>query len=185
MVLRVLLKAARRSLCRTIVFLQGGRPSVGRPRSFAAQSSIGVASVLICFAGGCGTHSSYEFDALDLAPPQEQLSEIELGKYSIPISVAEPAGSDRFAHRTRYQLEFELYALVRPEHKPHVVDGWSRHEGKIRDHVIRVCRNASVAELLEPELSTLKARLMDALAAQVGKNHMRQLLITEVVSQPL
>jgi flagellar basal body-associated protein FliL len=78
-----------------------------------------------------------------------------------------------------------LYALVRPENKSHIADDWARHEGKIRDHVIRVCRNASVDELQEPELSTLKARLMDALAAQMGENDLRQLLITEVVSQKL
>jgi hypothetical protein len=42
-----------------------------------------------------------------------------------------------------------------------------------------------VDELHEPELSTLKARLMDVLAAQIGAKDVRQLLITEVVSQKL
>ena len=56
---------------------------------------------------------------------------------------------------------------------------------EIRDHVIRVFRNASVDELQEPELDTLKARLMDALAAQIGEQEVRQLLITEVVSLKL
>jgi flagellar basal body-associated protein FliL len=141
--------------------------------------------VIIGLAGGCGSHPTFEFDALDLAPPQEELSEFLLGQYSIPIPVIVGGGANERARQNRYQLDFELYALVRPEHKSNIADEWARHEGKIRDHVIRVCRNASVEELQEPELSTLKARLMDALAAQVGEKDLRQLLITEVVSQAL
>ncbi len=148
------------------------------------RRALAASAVMLCNAGGCGSHSTFEFDALDLAPPQEELSEFLLGKYSIPIPVAERR-SNKLEHRNRFQLDFELYALIRPENKSSIADDWARHEGKIRDHVIRVCRNASVDDLQEPELSTLKARLMDVLAAQVGKNDVRQLLITEVVSQKL
>ena len=35
------------------------------------------------------------------------------------------------------------------------------------------------------ELATLKARLTDAVASQIGEMGMRQLLITDLVSQPL
>lgn len=148
------------------------------------RRALAASAIMLCIAGGCGSHSTFEFDALDLAPPQEELSEFLLGQYSIPIPVAE-SRSNKLEHRNRFQLDFELYALIRPENKSAIADDWARHEGKIRDHVIRVCRNASVDDLQEPELSTLKARLMDALAAQVGKNDVRQLLITEVVSQKL
>jgi hypothetical protein len=144
-----------------------------------------VIAGLGCLASGCGTHSTYEFDALDLAPPQEELSEFPLGEYRIPIPVAEVGGTSAPKHRNGFQLDFQLYALVTPDNRSQVADAWGRHEGKIRDHVIRVCRNASVDELREPELSTLKARLIDALAAQMGKNDLRQLLITDVVSQEL
>jgi len=149
------------------------------------RRALAAGVVMLCIAGGCGSHSTFEFDALDLAPPQEELSEFLLGQYSIPIPVAEQRGSKELEHRNRFQLGFELYALIRPENKSSIADDWDRHEGKIRDNVIRVCRNASVEDLQDPELSTLKARLMDALAAQMGKNAMRQLLITEVVSQKL
>ncbi|MCI0333116.1 MAG: flagellar basal body-associated FliL family protein [Planctomycetes bacterium] len=147
--------------------------------------AMAIGGVTVCLAGGCGSNSTYEFDALDLAPPQEELREFLLGQYSIPIPVAEDQGSNVLSHRNRFQLDFELHALVRPEQVSQVADDWARHEGKIRDHVIRVCRNASVGELQEPELSTLKARLMDALAAHMGTEELRQLLITEVVSQEL
>jgi hypothetical protein len=147
--------------------------------------AVAVGIVMIIMTGGCGSHSTFEFDALDLAPPQEELSEFLLGQYSIPIPIVTDRDTSHAKCRNRLQLNFELYALVRPENKSNIADDWARHEGKIRDHVIRVCRNASVDELQEPELSTLKARLMDALAAQVGEKDVRQLLITEVVSQAL
>lgn len=134
---------------------------------------------------GCGSYSTFEFDALDLAPPQEELIEFTLGKYSIPIPIVESEGSTEHERCNRFQLDFELYVLVRPEVRSQIADDWVRHEGIIRDDVIRVCRNASADELQEPELSTLKARLMDALAAQIGEKGLRQLLITEVVSQKL
>jgi flagellar basal body-associated protein FliL len=144
-----------------------------------------LAVVLAIAASGCKPHATFEYDALDLVPPQEELSEFSLGTYSIPIPVANDRGAKVVEHRTRFQLDFQLHALVLPEKKSSIADSWTRHEGKIRDHVIRVCRNASVEELSEPELSTLKARLMDALAAQMDKLDVRQLLITDVVSQPL
>jgi hypothetical protein len=146
--------------------------------------ALGVA-VLTVVVTGCKPNEPFEYEAFDLAPPQEELTEFSLGKYSIPIPIAEETAAQATRHRTRFQLDFQLHALVLPENESTIADSWTRHEGKIRDHVIRVCRNASVDELREPELSTLKARLMDALAAQMDKLDVRQLLITDVVSQPL
>jgi hypothetical protein len=51
--------------------------------------------------------------------------------------------------------------------------------------VISICRSASVDDLQEPELATLKARLTDVLATQLGEKRLRQLLITDVVSRQL
>lgn len=146
--------------------------------------SVFVTFTVVCALAGCSSPSEFNYDALDLVPPHEELLELDLGKYSIPIPVIEDR-THSAVHQTRLQLDFELYALVRPNKKSAVLDSYSRHEGKIRDHVIRVCRNASVEDLQEPELSTLKARLMDALATEMGRDDVRQLLITEVVSQPL
>ena len=147
------------------------------------RQALFAGTIAMCALCGCSEPSKFEFDGFDLAP-HEELSEIQLGKYSIPIPVAEERGG-RLAHRNRFQLDFELYALVPPGKESSIADDLDRHEGKIRDRVIRVCRNASIEDLMEPELSTLKARLMDALAGQVGEQAMRQLLITEIVSQRL
>jgi hypothetical protein len=140
---------------------------------------------IICTLAGCRSRSDFEFDALDLAPPQEELAELSLGKYRIPIPVPEDRGAKQLSYRHRFQFDFELHALVSPAEQSQVADAWSRHEGKIRDQIIRVCRNATVDELQEPELTTLKARLMDALASHLGDKEVQQLLFTEVISQEI
>jgi hypothetical protein len=148
-----------------------------------------AAGCFVCVAGlllaGCGQRAEFEFDYLDVAPVEEDLAEVPLGEYHIPVPVPSTRGRQQPAHRNRLQLDFRLVALVPPADEPLFSDAWQRHEGQIRDRVIAICRNASAEELLEPELATLKARLTDALAGQVGEKGMRQLLITDLVSQPL
>jgi hypothetical protein len=147
------------------------------------------AGSFVCLAGlalaGCGHQAEFEFDHLDVAPVEEELAEVPLGEYHIPVPVAQARGRKQPEQRNRLQLDFRLVALVPPADEPLFSDAWQRHEGQIRDRVISICRNASAEELLEPELATLKARLTDALASQVGEKGMRQLLITDLVSQPL
>jgi flagellar basal body-associated protein FliL len=83
------------------------------------------------------------------------------------------------------QLDFKLFALVSPHEESELEDSWARHEGQIRDQVINVCRSATLDELQEPQFSTLKSRLTEVLAAKLGEKPLRQLVINEVVSQPL
>jgi hypothetical protein len=141
--------------------------------------------LVLCGLSGCRSKSTFEFDALDLQPPQEELSEFALGEYRIPIPVAEEDAAGRRAYRHRFEFDFSLHALVSPAEQSQVAQAWARHEGQIRDKVISVCRAATVDELQEPELATLKARLADALASQMGDGEVRQLLLTDLVSQEL
>jgi hypothetical protein len=134
---------------------------------------------------GCGSPPTFQFEGIDLAPGQAELSEFSLGEYRIPIPVVEIGKEAQSRFRHRFQFDFTLHALVSPTEESQVADAWTRHEGKIRDQVIRVCRNATLDELQEPELATLKARLIDALASQMGGQGLQQLLFTEVVSQEL
>ena len=56
----------------------------------------GGRAVLFCtLAGADRTTRRSSSTALDLAPPQEELSEFPLGKYTIPIPVAEDRGIER------------------------------------------------------------------------------------------
>jgi len=144
-----------------------------------------VGFVVTMAVSGCKNESKFEFDTLDVAPAREELSEFSLGQFRIPIPVADMTDHKKRIQRNRMQLDFELVALVPPKEEAKFADDWERHEGKIRDHVIRVCRNASSDELLEPDMTTLKAKLIDALASQMGDREVRQLLMSNVFSQPL
>jgi hypothetical protein len=138
-----------------------------------------------CALAGCRSKSAFQFDALDLLPPEEELKEFPLGEYKIPIPLVDDRSQNKPTRRNRFQFDFALYALVSPKEKSQIQDAWERHEGQIRDQVMSVCRSASLDELQEPELATLKARLTDVLAAKLGEKPLRQLVINQVVSQQL
>jgi hypothetical protein len=144
-----------------------------------------AAAMLGCAALGCGPKSTFKFDQMDMLPAVEELTEFSLGEYRIPIPVTDERGSNNATRRNRFQIDFKLYSLVSPKEQSQIAEAWQRHEGMIRDQVICICRSASVAELQEPELATLKARLTDVLATQLGEKRLRELLITDVVSQEL
>jgi flagellar basal body-associated protein FliL len=133
---------------------------------------------------GCEAPPAFQFDEFDLVPTQDELTELSLGKYAIPIPLSQknrPAS----LRSNRVQLEFELHVLIARDQASRINDAWQRHHGNIRDRVIRVCRNASADQLAEPELATLKTHLMDAVQAQLGSKEIRQLLLTDIVSHPL
>jgi hypothetical protein len=129
---------------------------------------------------GCGSKSGFQFDELDMAPAHEELTEFSLGKYAIPIPVLEAESGESLERRNRVQFDFELIAVLKRDQKSRVADSWERHEGKIRDRVIRVCRNASL-----DDMEDLRANLMDAVQDQLGHKEIRQLVISEVKSRGL
>jgi hypothetical protein len=144
-----------------------------------------VAAALGCAVTGCSSKSTFKFDQMDLLPAEEELTEFSLGEYKIPIPIPDEGSAEKLSRHNRIQFAFDLYALISPKEESQFKDAWDRHEGVIRDQVINICRSASVEELQEPELATLKARLTDVLASQLGEQRLRQLLITDVVSQQL
>ena len=144
-----------------------------------------LAVVLGATLAGCSSPSPYEFDSMDLSPTQDELVEFSLGKYSIPIPIVRPFEEKDNPRRHRVEFGFELYALIPMEYEKELTESWSRHEGKIRDRVIRVCRAASLEELQEPELATLKSHLTDAVQSQLGRSGIRRLLIAEVRQRQL
>jgi hypothetical protein len=142
------------------------------------RRGIAVGALLMALVG-CGAPPSYEFDELDLTPAHDDLVEFWLGHYEIPVPITRGFGANSIS-RNRIELSFDLHALVTREYKSQLTDLWDRHEGNIRDGVIRVCRNASLDDLQEPELATLKSHLTDAVQAQLGPKQIRRLMLTEV-----
>jgi hypothetical protein len=157
-------------------------PVLGRNYILAAFCT---AALLGCATTGCGSKPKFQFDRMDLLPAEEELSEFPLGEYKIPIPVPDDQNQAGSPRRNRFQFDFHLFALVSPKEESQIEDAWDLHEGVIRDQVINICRSATIEELQEPELATLKARLTDVLAEQLGEKRLRQLLITDVVSQEL
>jgi hypothetical protein len=156
------------------------------PRMTRAYAKLCLA-VVIFTAGmaGCGSPVVFEFDSQDLSQGQSALTELSLGHYEIPVPMPKDRTNDDSLWANRLRFDFDLFALVEPGQASHIEDNWKRHEGQIRDQVIQVCRSASLDELQEPELATLKARLMDAVQHQLGQREVRRLMITEVVSREL
>jgi hypothetical protein len=144
-----------------------------------------AAGLLVAALGGCASRTAYEFDALDLTPAQDEMSEFSLGHFVIPIPIAKSDGLSEGESRNRLVFSFDLFALVSPSDVPLLTDSWQRHEGNTRDCIIRVCRNASLEELQEPELSTLKSHLTDAVQDQLGAKCVHRLLISEVATREL
>lgn len=149
-----------------------------------ARLAAGPVCVWLCLAAGCGSEPTFEFDELDLVAAEEKLEEFALGEYTIPIPAARQGSDGQAPEHNRLRMDFELFALVSPHEKSKLADAWERHEGMIRDHVIRVCRDSPLEVLHEPELGTLKAKLKDALGPHFGDD-VQQLLITDVVTQEI
>jgi hypothetical protein len=143
-----------------------------------------LACAWLCLAAGCGSEPVFEFDELDLVAAEEELEEFSLGEYAIPIPAAGNGSYGQSPKQNRLRMDFELFALVSPHEKSKLSDAWERHQGMIRDHVIRVCRNSPLEVLHEPELGTLKAKLKDALGPHFGDD-VHQLLITDVVTHEI
>ena len=134
---------------------------------------------------GCGAEDDFAFDELDLTPAQDELIEFSLGKYTIPIPLLQAVSMDEGLKRNRVEFSFALYALVSADCKSRLAGQWKRHEGKLRDRIILICRNASADDLQEPELGTLKTHLTDAVHAELGSQCIRRLLVSEVIIRKL
>ena len=139
---------------------------------------------LVAISVGCGSESSTRFAHLELLPREEELLEIPFGEYAIPIPALKEIGGQH-PRTNRVQLEFSLYAVISPADEAYLSESWERHEGKIRDRLIQVCRNASIEDLGEPEMITLKARMLDAAQPLVGPDRIRRLLIQDVMIHKL
>src|SRR6187401_3088532 len=118
------------------MFVVGGNRMSGRNWRVVLLCVIGV---LGCAAGGCKSKPPFQLDGIDVLPPVEELKEISLGEYKIPISIVDDRNQAKLTRHNRFQFDFTLYALVSPKEKTQLEDAWERHEGQIRDQVIIVC----------------------------------------------
>ena len=153
------------------------------PSQFGLRSWTAVVMALATWANTTGCNSSPEVDLQEIAfvPDVEEDVEFALGSFSIPI----PASLSDGRRRNLMQLRFDLHAVIAPEDEQKVSESWSHHEGQFRDSVLRICRRASLEDLSEPKLATLKSQLRASARKILGEYRVRQVVVGEVATEPL
>lgn len=126
-------------------------------------------AICVCALVGCsGGSSSSIFDEIAQMPSREELVEVSMGAFIIPIPVVLESAIERFEADNLMQIELELFAVVDPDEASQVELLLEQHKGRIRDSVIQVCRSTTRDDLLETQKATLKAHLLDAVQPMIG-----------------
>ncbi len=147
---------------------------------------LAAAAAVACALTGCGGgdgRSKYEdFETLQL---RESLVEASLGSYIVPVPVVQADDTGHLVRTNLLQMKFSLHGLIKPEHQSETERLVERHEGELRDRVIRVCRNSSLEDLLDPQLSTFRSRVLDEAQPLLEGVSLRRVLVTNVITEPL
>lgn len=149
---------------------------------YAAVSSFLLTTALV----GCAEKESDPMlTEIGLLPARESLVEVPIGSFLLPVPIFFEDATTLLEVSNLIQLDFDLVAIVEPEHKSRVERYRDRHGGRLRDEVIRVCRNTSRDDLMESEWSTLKAHLLDATQPLLGGLGVRRLATPRIIKEPL
>ncbi len=150
-----------------------------------------VLAVLATFAvvaASLGCDRTAESTALppDDLQPREELAEVDVGTFRIPLAAVDQRQreGEGLAERNALLLRFHLFALVPQHQEDHVTTRIQSHGARLREDVIRTCRKATLDELEEPALITLKMELHKVLGRYFGPKHLRQIVITNVLLEP-
>lgn len=159
-----------------------------RFRTFACRTPggwAGAALLAFSLAGCSSSDDGGVYADLEAVVLRERLVEVALGSFEIPvpIEVIDEAGKRHSANVM--QLKFALAAVVAPGDAKQVNRISKRDAGQLRDRVIRVCRNASVDELMDPQLSTLRSRLRDSAQPLFEGDTIRRMVLDDFISEPL
>jgi hypothetical protein len=140
--------------------------------------------VILAVTAGCGGGESVFLNEVDLLPTKEALVELSLGHFGMPVPVEMPLEETEWSHGNALQLSFDLYAVVAPNDEEAVANVWSEQEGSLRDAILRLCRHATLDELTEPGLLSVKGRLTEVVSQNLGPRLVRRLVLTEVMVIP-
>ena len=151
-----------------------------------SHRTVAALTALVALCCGCAEEEKATvFDEISRMPLREELIEIELGKFFVPVPIVLESATERFEPDNLIQIEFTLFAVVDPDRVSMVKRVRERNEGRIRNRVIRVCRNTPRDDLLEPELTTLKAHLLDDLQPLIGGPAVRRVGVRHVTLDEL
>ncbi len=136
---------------------------------------------------GCGSKTKVQLeeylDEIEYVTPLNSTMEVPFGQYSIPI-VARPALEEQSGPRIEWvRLQFDLYAVVAVEDEEKISKVWESRRGQFRDETINICRGATIDDVVDLRLATIKSRLTDLARSIFGSKRIRQLLCTNIITQ--
>ena len=146
------------------------------PRQAALRTLL--VATMLTLATGCSGGAGSRSGA-------EQLVEVSLGAFRVPLAPNDAALRDvELPPRNGLLLRFELHALVPPKLEAAVLKRMDSHEVRVRNDVMNTCRSASLDELGEPSLTSLKLRLTKVVANHLGPSHVRRVVLSHVLLEP-
>ena len=155
------------------------QPPAQRPARCAAAALIASAVL------GCGGGDEPAFEKFETLQFRELLVEVPLGDYTVPVPVVSNDEAGGATRTNLLEMKFTLHGLVKPDLKPQMLDQAERQEGQLRDSVIRVCRNLPIDDVLDPQLATLRSRVLDSTQSLFEGSALRRVLVTDVTCEPL
>ncbi len=135
---------------------------------------------------GCGGGPEpISFEYIERLPTDEELIEKSIGSFMVPVPLVLDNSTDAFEVDNRVQINFDLVAIIHPNEEGEFEKLLKRHEGKIRDEVMRVCRNTTPNDIVESDWTTLKAHLLDAIQPYLGGPALQQIVAPRIVKELL
>jgi len=158
-------------------------------RTQAVWSLAAVLIVAVVSLPGCGGRAEARLDdyleELEFDASFDLVKEVQLGSYRVPIAARQSSAYQQGRGITWMQLKFNLFAVVAPEDESALRAAWERHQGMFNDTVLSTCRQMSLEDISDPRLAALKSRLTDLARPILGENRVRQILLNDIVCEPL
>lgn len=152
------------------------------------------AALLIALAAascsGCAEESAPRLgdylQELEFDGPREQAAYPSLGKFSVAIAARGEEATGREAEEeTWMKISFRVSAETAPENESGVRSALDEVRGDLNDEILTIIRGSSVEDLADPRLSSLKARMTEAARRLLGRNQIRQLVLSDIKTEQL
>ena len=163
------------------------RDGVRNSRLRQAARIFVAAAITIAVAGCAGEEAPRLVDHLEeieFDVPLESAANVALGEFDVPVAVtvdseqAEPAS-------TWLRLQFKLWAETTPDFKSDLAQAYGHHRGAMNDAIVTIIRTSTADELTDPRLAAIKTRMTDLARPLLGEERVRQLVLTDILTEAL
>lgn len=148
-----------------------------------------VALAALVLLPGCGGEAEAKLDdyleELELESPHQSVSEVEVGKYRFSCAAQHKDPSGRELIRVWVQVNFTLYASAAHRDESTILAACERHRGMLDDAILTVFRKASIDELSDTSLASLKSKVIDTIRPLLGERRIRQVFFRDFNWEPI